>query len=97
MVSRPVTKGVAAKASKSSEGVGIGDRSTPCEKVTKLISCCDGGKRAVRDQTSGVLGTKSVGSGGRLAETEQEVVPLRASRSANKGEVLSETPARFVI
>ena len=57
----------------------------------------DGGERAIREQTRGVAGTKSVGSGGRLTESEQEVDPLRVSCSANKGEVSGETPARFII
>ena len=57
----------------------------------------DGGERAVRERTSGVVGMKSVGSGGRFTESEQEVEPLPVSRSANKGEVLGETPARFII
>ena len=57
----------------------------------------DWGKRPVRELTSGVAGTKSVGSGGRLTEAEQEIDPLPVSRSANKGEVLGKTPARFII
>ena len=67
------------------------------EKVSKLTSCRDRGERPVRDRTSGVLGTNSIGSGGRLAESEQEVDPLRASRSANKGKVLGESFAHFII
>ena len=57
----------------------------------------DWGKWAVRERTSGVAGTKSVGSGGRLAKSEQEVEPLPVSRSANKGEMVGETLARFII
>ena len=97
MVSGPVSKGVASKTPKSSEGVGVGEASTTREKVSKLIACHDGGEQPVRDRTSGISGTKSVGSGGRLVESEQETCPLGESRSANKGEVLGETPACFVI
>ena len=92
-----MSKGVAPKASKSSKGVGVGDRSMTCEKVSKLVVDDDGGKWAVRERTSGVAGTKSVGSGGKLMEGEQKVEPLRVSHPANKGEVLGETPARFII
>ena len=97
MVGGPVSEGIALKASKSSEGVGVGDASTTREKVLKLVVDDDGGERAVREQTSGVVGTKSVGSGGRLTESEQEVDPLRVSRSASKGEMLSKAPAHFII
>ena len=92
-----MSKGVAAKATISSEGMGVGDLSTTPKKVSKLISCCDRGERPLRDQTSGILGTDSVGSGGRFAKGEQEVDPLRARRSANKGEVLGESFAHFII
>ena len=57
----------------------------------------DWGKWAVREWTSGVAGTKSVGSGGRFTKSEQEVEPLLVSRSANKGEMVGETLARFII
>ena len=57
----------------------------------------DGSERAVRERTSGMAGTKSVGSGGRLTESEQEVEPLLVSHSTNKGEVLGKTPPRFII
>ena len=57
----------------------------------------DGGERPVREQTSGVAGTKSIGSGSKLTEGEQEIDPLRVSRSASKGEVLGKTPACFII
>ena len=92
-----MSKGIAAKAAKSTEGVSVGDASTTREKVSKLVACCNGGEQPVRDWTSGVPGTKSVGSSGRLVESEQEVDPLGASRSTNKDEVLGESPARFII
>ena len=57
----------------------------------------DWGKWAVREWRSGMVGTKSVGSGGRLTKSEQEVEPLPVSRSANKGEMVGETLARFII
>ena len=57
----------------------------------------DRGEWPVRERTSGVAGMKSVGSGGRFTEGEQEVKPLETSRSANKGEVSGESPARFII
>ena len=57
----------------------------------------DWGKQPVREQTSGVAGTKSVGSGGRLTEAEQEIDPLPVSRSTNKGEMLGETFAHLII
>ena len=88
-----MSKGVASKTSKSSEGVGVGDASTTCKKVSKLVVSWDRGERPVRERTRGVAGTKSVGSGGRLTEGEQEIDPLRVSRSANKGKMLSEAPA----
>ena len=96
MVGRPMTKGIASKASKSSKGVGVGDASTACEKVVKLVVGSDRGEWAVR-QTRGMAGMKSVGSSGRLTEGEQEIDPLRVSRAANKGEMLSKAPARFII
>ena len=92
-----MSEGVASKATISAEGVGVGDLSTTREKVLKLVSCRDQGKRPVRDRTSGILGTNSVGSGGGFTESEQEVDPLGASRSANKGKVLGESPAHFII
>ena len=92
-----MSEGVASKATVCSEGVGVGDLSVTRKKVPKLISCRDQGEGRVRDRTNGIAGTKSVGSGGRFAEGEQEVEPLEASRSANKGEVSGESPARFVI
>ena len=97
MVCGPMAEGVASKASKSSKGVGVGDASTTHKKVSKLVVGSDQGKRPVRERTRGVAGTKSVGSGSRLSESEQEVDPLRVSCSANKGEMLSEAPARFII
>ena len=57
----------------------------------------DRGKWPVRERTSGVAGTKSIGSGGRLTESEQEVEPLPVSHSANKGKVVGKTFARFII
>ena len=92
-----MSEGVASKTSKSSEGVDVGDASTAREKVTKLVVGGDWGEWAVRERTRGVAGTKSVGSGGRLMEGEQEIDPLHVSRAANKGEMLSEAPARFII
>ena len=92
-----MSEGVAPKATVCSEGVGVGDLSTTREKVLKLTSCRDWGEWRVRDQTNGEAGTKSIGSGGRLAESEQEVKPFEVSRSANKGEVSGESPARFII
>ena len=92
-----MSEGVALKASKSSEGVGVGETATTCEKVLKLVVDDDRGEWAVREWTSGIAGTKSVGSGGRLTESEQGVDPLCVSRSANKGEMLGEAPARFII
>ena len=92
-----MSEGVAPKASKSSEGVGVGDASTTCKKVPKLVIGGDRGERTVRERTRGVSGTKSIGSGGRLMESEQEVDPLRVSHSASKGEMLSKTPARLII
>ena len=97
MVCGPVAERVASKASKSSEGVGIGDASTTRKKVSKLVVGRDRGERPVRERTRGMAGTESVGSSGRLLESEQEVDPLCVSRSANKGEMLSEAPARFII
>ena len=97
MVSRPMSKGVAVKALKSSKGVVVGEASTTRKKVSKLIACCDGGEWPVRDRTSGVFGMKSVGSGGRLVESEQETDPLGVSCSTNKGEVLGKSPAHFII
>ena len=88
---------VASKASKSSEGVGVSDASMAREKVPKLVVSGNWGEGAIREWTRGVAGTKSVGSGGRLAESEQEVDPFCVSRSANKGEMLGKTPARFII
>ena len=92
-----MSKGIASKASKSSKGVGVSDDSTTRKKVLKLVVDDDRGKRAVREWTGGVMGTKSVGSRGRLTESEQEVDPLRESRSASKGEVLSKASARLII
>ena len=92
-----MSEGVAPKASKSSKGVSVGDVSTAHENVPKLVVGGDRGERPVRERTRGVAGTKSVGSSGRLTEGEQEVDPFRVSRSANKGEMLSEAPARFII
>ena len=92
-----MSEGVAPKASKSSKGVGVGEASTTREKVSKLVIDDDGGERAIRERTSGVAGTKSVGSRGKLMEGEQKVDPLRVSCSANKGEMLSEAPAHFII
>ena len=92
-----MSEGVTPETTVCSKGVGVGDLSTTCEKVLKLISRCDWGERRIRDRTSGVVGTKSVGSGGRLTESEQEVKPLEASRSANKGEMSGESCTRFII
>ena len=97
MVGRPMSEGVTPKATVCSEGVGVGDLSTTREKVSKLISCRDGGERRIRDRTNGIAGMESVGSGGRLTESEQEVEPLEARRSANKSEVSGESCARFII
>ena len=97
MVCGPVSKGIAPKASKSSKGVGVGDASTACEKVSKLVVGDDWGKWPVREWTRGMAGTKSVGSGSRLTEGEQEVEPLDTSRPANKGEMSGESPARLFI
>ena len=97
MVCGPMSEGVTAEATICSEGVGVGDLSTTCEKVSKLISCRDRGERRVRDRTSGVVGTKSVGSSGRFTKSEQEVEPLEVSRSANKGEVTGESCTCFII
>ena len=92
-----MSKGVAPKASKSSEGVGVSDTSTTHKKVSKLVVDDDRGEQAVRERTSSVLGTKSVGSGGSLTEGEQEVNPFPESRSASKGEMMGETPAHLII
>ena len=97
MVGGPVSEGVAPKATISAKGVGVGDHSTTREKVSKLVSRHNWGECPVRDRTSGILGTNSVGSGSRLTEGKQEVDPLRARHSSNKGEVLGETFARFII
>ena len=92
-----MSKGVAPKASKSSKGVGISDASTAHEKVLKLVVSSDRGEGAIRERTRGVAGMKSVGSGSRLMESEQEVDPLCVSRAANKGEMLGETPACLIV
>ena len=97
MVSGPMSEGVAAEASICSEGMGVGDLSTTREKISKLVSCCDGGERRVRERTNGIAGMESVGSGGRFTKGEQKVKPLEASRSANKGKVSGESRARFII
>ena len=97
MVCGPMSEGVTTEASICSEGVGVGDLSTTCEKVSKLISCCDGGEWRVRERTSGIAGTESVGSGGRFTKSEQEVEPLEVSRSANKGEMSGESRAHLII
>ena len=62
-----------------------------------MVVVDDRGERAIREQTSSVAGTQSIGSGGRLTESEQEVEPLLVRRSTNKGEVLGKTFARFII
>ena len=97
MVCGPMSERVTSKATVCSEGVGVVDLSAACEKVSKLVSCHDRGEWRVRDRTNGVAGTKSVGSGGRFTEGEQEVEPLETSRPTNKGEVSGESPACFII
>ena len=97
MVCGPVSEGIASEALICSERVGVGDVSTPCEKISKLVSRFDRGERHVRERTSGIAGAESIGSGGRFTEREQEVEPLKASRSANKGEMSGESCARFII
>ena len=67
------------------------------ENVPKLVVGGNWGEQPVRERTRGMAGTKSIGSGGSLTESEQEVDPLGVSHSANKGEVLGESPARFII
>ena len=92
-----MSEGITLEATVCSEGVGVGDLSTTHEKVSKLISCHDWGKWRVRDRTSGIAGTESVGSSGRFMESEEEVEPLEVSRSANKSEVSGESCACFII
>ena len=92
-----MSKGVATEATIGSEGMGVGDLATTREKISKFVSRCDGGERRIRERTNGIAGMESVGSGGRFTKGEQKVEPLKASHSANKGEVSGESCARFVI
>ena len=92
-----MTKGVASKTSIPAEGMGVGKGSSTGKLVAELASSWKGEERRVRERTRGVDGTEGVSSGSGLSEAEEKVAPRAVRRSANKGEMLGETPARLII
>ena len=97
MVRRPVTEGIAPKTPISSEGMSVGKGSSTGKLVTQLAVRGKGDKRHVRERTRGMDGAEGIRSGSGLSETEKEVAPRAVRRSANKGKMLGERPARFII
>ena len=92
-----MTEGIASKTPISSEGMGVGKGSSTSELVAKLAIGWEREERRIRERTRGVDGAEGVSSGSGLSETEKEVAPRAVRRSANKGEMLGERPARFII
>ena len=92
-----MTEGITSKTPISAEGMVVGKGSSTGELVTKFAAFGKGDKRRVRERTCGVDGVEGVRSGSGLSETEKEVAPRAVRRSANKGEVLGERPARLII
>ena len=62
-----------------------------------LIEQHRGDKGQNGERGNGVDGAEGVSSGNGLSETVKEVAPCSVRRLPNKGEVLGECPARFII
>ena len=92
-----MTEGIALKTPISAEGVSVGKGSSTSELVAKLAICREREEWHVRERTRGMDGREGVSSRSGLSETEKEVAPRAVRRSANKGEVLGERPARLII
>ena len=92
-----MTEGIASETPISSKRMGVGDRSATSELVTEFATRGKRDKRHVRERTRGVDGAEGVSSGSGLSETEKEVAPCAVRRRANKGEMLGEGPACFII
>ena len=92
-----MTEGVASKTPISSKGMGVGDCSATAKLVSKFATGGERDKWRVRERTRGVDGAEGVSSGSGLSEVKEKVAPHAVRRSANKGEMLGERPARFII
>ena len=92
-----MTEGVAPETAVSSKRMGVGKGSSTGKLVTELATADEGDKRQDGERTDGVDGAEGVSSGKGLSETKKEVAPCAVRRRANKGEVLGERPARFII
>ena len=92
-----MTEGITPKTPISAEGMSVGKGSSTGELVTKLAACGKGDKWCVRERTRGVDGAEGIRSRSGLSETEKEVVPRPVRCSTNKGEMLGERPACFII
>ena len=97
MVRGPVTEGIASETPISTEGMGIGNGTVTSELVAKFGASDEGDKRQDRERSNGVDGAEGVSSGSGLSEVKEKVSPRPVRRSANKGEMLGESPARFII
>ena len=92
-----MTKGIASETPIPAEGVGVSNSSASSELVPKFAAGGKGDKRRIRERTRGVDGAEGVSSGSGLSEFKEKVTPRPVRRSANKGEMLGERPARFII
>ena len=92
-----MTKGITLETPISSKGMGIGDGTTTSELVAKFGASDEGDEWQDRERRDGVDGAEGVSSGSGLLEIEEKVSPCPVRRSANKGEMLGESLARFII
>ena len=92
-----MTEGVASEASVSAKRVGVGNRSSTGKLVTEFATADEGDKRYDGERRNGVDGAEGVSSGKGLSQTEKEVAPCAVRCCANKGEVLGERPACFIV
>ena len=97
MVRRPMTEGIAAETPISSKRMGVGKGSLTGKLVTKFATADEGDERYDGEWGNGVDGAEGVSSGSGLPEAKEEVPPSAVRRDANKGEVLGERPARFIV
>ena len=92
-----MTEGIALKTPISAEGMGVGNGSSTGKLVAKLATGGKGEERRVRERSNGVDGAEGVSSGSGLSEIEEKVAPHPIRCSPNKGEMLGERPAHFII
>ena len=92
-----MTEGVALKAPVSSKRMGVGEGSVTGKLVAKFGASDEGDKRQDREWRDGVDGAEGVSSGSGLPEVKEKVSPRSVRRSANKREVLGESPARLIV